>query len=33
MFFKWRDAKFVFKREYFCCGGRSVHFLFWRGCF
>ena len=21
MFFKWWDAKFVFRRGYFCCGG------------
>ena len=30
---KWKGAKFLFRREYFCCGGKSVHFMFWRGCF
>ena len=33
MFLKWSGTKFVFRREYFSCGGRSVHFMFWRGCF
>ena len=33
MFFKWRDAKFVFRRGYFCCGGRGAKFLFKRGYF
>ena len=26
---KWRGAKFVFRREYFCCGGEGA--LNWRG--